>query len=292
MTVCSQRYNMKNIGVKYTMRKILALTVLFVTMTVFTAYCTELIDLQTDAYGYELLTTGIQPLQGTGKIMYEWKFNEEWLDGWTPMNSLGELSVKNATAFMMVTGFDPQFVSPGVNFKGSKGQIIEVNMAATQGTHISIYWTSNEERRWSEDQRWDIDIVADGEFRTYTSYIDCENWSKRTIRQIRVDLEPANVEGAEFAVDDIRIIDAGMTVDLNATVSKGLIHPGEQFDLIVRIHNYGSVDLEDLLVDLDYPDTFHIMESPGSSFQILAGEQIQDQDSHELTMNACSNLQS
>ena len=129
---------------------------------------------------------------------------DETLEGWTPANDIGRMTVADGTLTGTVTGADPFLVRGLVRVSGDDCPVIHVRLRVTQGQGGQFFWTTKASPSFDEEKQIAFGLLADGRFHEYRLEPGLHPlWSGHTVTAVRID--PGNASaGGQFAVDYIR----------------------------------------------------------------------------------------
>jgi len=168
---------------------------------------------------------------------FHWDFVNSSED-WVPTNGLSQFVVENGILSTTVTGFDPYMHSPFLNVDASSYYMLEIKMAVDKGSGISVYWTTDVSPQWGEDKRINFEVIPDGKFHIY--YIDLgthRNWIGK-IRQIRLDLEPPDTQGAHLKIDYIQLARSSPRIEISSiSLNKGIPIASKPFGIRIKVKN-------------------------------------------------------
>jgi len=162
--------------------------------------------------------------------------------GWAPGHSVSDLTVKEGVLCFSITGFDPWIYSPRIDVPAEELYVIEVEVAASKGEALKLYWITDRSPNWGEDKAALLPIEADGRFHTYELDLRAyRGWSGRVL-QLRLDLEPPDAVGAVVCLH--RVVLRAKPAELEVVYAGpdcSLVVSGKLFSMIVRLRNTGGV---------------------------------------------------
>jgi len=99
---------------------------------------------------------------------------------------------------------DPALLTPPMlQLRAEDFRALEIRMKVGKGTRGSVLWSGDRIARFSPDREVAFELVADGEFHTYTVPLSGHPGWKGTVNQFRID--PTDQE-AEAAIDYVRTV--------------------------------------------------------------------------------------
>ncbi|GEM_PF-478434 len=142
-----------------------------------------------------------------------WRFDTDGdLEGWTPAN-FESVEVRDG-ALRGVTRYDSMLTSPALNINASDYTMVEFRVSSTISGGGELFWMVPE-GRFADDAKQRHAIIASDEPRVYRSILGgLPGWSG-AIERIRLDV--LNPEGAEIALDYIRLTNPPAGVVPNAS---------------------------------------------------------------------------
>jgi tetratricopeptide (TPR) repeat protein len=145
----------------------------------------------------------VEVLFATSEIVYAWEFTGD-SEGWTAVNDLEPLEVRDGRLFTQSTGEDPSIERNGLAIDATTMPIIEIRMKVSAGGVLGLYFTTDSDNEYGEDKVLYKEITLNGQFNTYTLDMSQVPAWKGTITRLVVD--PLKVAGATIEIDYIRLM--------------------------------------------------------------------------------------
>ena len=141
----------------------------------------------------------------------EWTFDDQAeIDGWSGMNQV-ELTVENGALKTVSLGGDPYFYPGGSGgardwepFSGADSPTIYLSVKVNTTNTWQVYYSTEEETGWSENQRQNFEVEATGDFVKLEVVMERGGWQERTVIGFRIDSGTA--EAIEAEIDYISLI--------------------------------------------------------------------------------------
>jgi hypothetical protein len=140
----------------------------------------------------------------------EWTFDDPAeVEGWSAINQT-DLTVEDGMLKTVSLGGDP-YLFPGGEwntrdwepFSGKEFPTIYLRVKANETNTWQVYYSTEEEAAWSENQRQNFDVEATGDFVDVEVVMERGGWQERTVIGFRID--PGTSEGIEAEIDYISL---------------------------------------------------------------------------------------
>ncbi len=142
-----------------------------------------------------------------------WRFDTDGdLEGWTPAN-FESVEVRDG-ALRGLTRYDAMLTSPVLNIDASDYAMVEFRVSSTLSGGGEVFW-HGPEGRFSDEMMQRHSTIASDHPRVYRSMLGGTPGWTGTIERIRLDL--LNPEGAEIALDYVRLTNPPKSVVPNAS---------------------------------------------------------------------------
>ena len=157
------------------------------------------------------------------QIVHEWHFDMAGnVEGWRGFNHLKDVNTTNGILQGIVTGTNPFFVSPPLDMKTGRWQVIEFRLRTDIGGTGRCFFTETNEGQYggfSEAKKLTWNLIGDGRWHEYRIYPFWNGLDK--IVKFRIDVgspapEDYHVKKVEF--DWIRVIDLGNEIKATNTL--------------------------------------------------------------------------
>ncbi|PIU94218.1 MAG: hypothetical protein COZ06_27765 [Armatimonadetes bacterium CG_4_10_14_3_um_filter_66_18] len=163
------------------------------------------VGLRADAKGHARLT-----IEGIRRSVPEapqeqtaWEFERD-AEGWTGEHSCA-LKAEAGHLAIQVTGDDPYAVSGPSSIPAGRFKKLRARVRLTGGNELGLFWRSSVSPGWGPDKEVQVAALGDGQWREVVFDLSKHPLWAGSIRQIRLDPEPAEVSvGAALEVDWIR----------------------------------------------------------------------------------------
>ena len=194
-----------------------------------------------------LLVTNVEK-ESAAEIV--WNFSSpQAAEGWSPGHSVSELVVEGEALCFNVTGYDPWIYLPPLNVRAEDLYVFEVEVAASKGSALKLYWVTDESPQWGEDKAFAFPIEADNEFHIYAIDLRVHEMWKGGILRLRLDLEPPDVAGARVRIRYAALKSKPPQLEIAyAGPSTPLVAAGKTFSLRVRLYNFGGKHFKSITV--------------------------------------------
>lgn len=159
---------------------------------------------------------------GVAVAQPEWTFDDPAeIEGWGAVNQL-ELTVGNGVLKTVSLGGDPYFFPGGewntrdwepVN--GGEATTIYLRVKVNETNTWQVYYSTEEETGWSENQRQNFEVEATGDFVDLEFVMERGGWQERTVIGFRID--PGTSEGIEAEIDYISLRGVPKTTAVEAS---------------------------------------------------------------------------
>jgi hypothetical protein len=141
----------------------------------------------------------------------QWTFDDaSEIEGWGVGNQV-EFTVENGSLRTVSLGGDPYFYPGGDSgardwepFSGQDFSTIFLRVKVNKTDTWQVYYITEEEAGWSENQRQNFEVEATGDFVSLEFVMERGGWQERTVTSFRID--PGVSEGVEAEIDYISLV--------------------------------------------------------------------------------------
>ena len=152
----------------------------------------------------------------TPRVIQDWTFNQDGqFLGWSAGGHIQQARVANGALRGTSVDWDPILMGPVFEAEASPTQFVEVCMRCEKTGQAELYWTETLEGKYggfSPEKRVVFSVTGGSEPRNYCLY---PFWHvKKKVIRLRLDVPP----DGEFAIESIRILDAGPPTTTSRTV--------------------------------------------------------------------------
>jgi hypothetical protein len=148
----------------------------------------------------------------------EWTFDDPAeIEGWSAINQ-AELTVEDGVLKTVSLGGDPYFFPGGEwntrdwePFSGEEFTTIYLAVKVNKTDTWQVYYATEEDTSWREDQRQNFEAPATGDFVALEFVMERGGWQERTVTGFRID--PGVSEGIEAEIDYISLNGAPASVE-------------------------------------------------------------------------------
>jgi len=151
----------------------------------------------------------IQPLPDddpvlSAEVVHGWEFAKSAQAlGWVATHDLRLFETNQEGIVTGSTGGDPYMVGPAIAIEAETAPYIVVRMRSSKGADAQIFWEVDGEA-FNEGSSMHFAVEADNAWHTYVVAVkNSANWTGKITR---VRLDPSNNEGAELAIEYIRLM--------------------------------------------------------------------------------------
>ncbi|MBD3184907.1 hypothetical protein GF312_21675 [Candidatus Poribacteria bacterium] len=139
-----------------------------------------------------------------------WTFDDpEEIDTWSAVNQCN-YSVENGVLITESTGGDP-YLFPGGEwnvvdwepFSGAAYTTIYMRLKLNQASTWQVYYITEENGTWGEEQRQNFELEASDDFVDVTMVMERGGWQDHTVNHFRID--PGTVAGVVAEIDYISL---------------------------------------------------------------------------------------
>ena len=149
-------------------------------------------------------------LSGLAKAAPVWTFDDpDEIAGWTAINQCN-VSVENGVFKTESIGGDPYFFPGGEwntadwdPFSGAAHSTIYMRVKMNTTASWQIYYTTEENNAWGEEQRQNFDVEATGDFVDVAFVMEDGGWQEHTVTHFRMD--PGTEAGIIAEIDYISL---------------------------------------------------------------------------------------
>jgi len=142
----------------------------------------------------------------------EWTFSDPAeIEGWGAVNQIDPFVVENGVLKTKSVGGDPYFFPGGEwntrdwdPFSGGEYSTIYLQVKVNVTNDWQVYYVTEEETGWSENQRQNFPVEATGDFVDLEFVMERGGWQERTVTGFRID--PGTSEGIEAEIDCISLL--------------------------------------------------------------------------------------
>ena len=142
-------------------------------------------------------------------ITYEvpqWEFETAGdAEGWVPENHITDLTASGGVLSMQTSGDDPFMATQPLEFPADEyGQInITMKVSPSEATYGRVFFVTDTDKYQDDEKAMSFDVIADGEFHTYTLLMSSLPGWQGLIQQLRFD--PIATAGQTIEIDSITI---------------------------------------------------------------------------------------
>ena len=129
--------------------------------------------------------------------------------GWTPTHSLSPFSVSGGVLTTQITDNDPYMTSPVVSFSASTYRYLSLRMKSTAGDRNGeIFFATSSEPTIDAKKSVVFEVIADGQWHTYTIDMSVNSKWTGTITRYRLDPASGGPNGGTIQIDNFLSLSA------------------------------------------------------------------------------------
>jgi hypothetical protein len=138
------------------------------------------------------------------KVGYAWEFDDETeIFDWNALYDLEPLRVENGNLVLQSLGDDPYLSLPAnLGIDAAATPQIEIRMKVSAGYGAQVFFATGTDPYFVEEKSLVFEIIADGEYHTYTLDMSTVDTWQGTVNQLRLD--PTDAPGP-VEVDYFRV---------------------------------------------------------------------------------------